>query len=288
ATSKHISMLYSGITLRRLSSTLFARQGPAFVAGVRAVPKKTKLHTTGAKGCSHIFDSVCTARYVITSAMSSPSSSGPQPTPAAAMDFLLLLQQLKLTKRTGWVRKNVNGPESIADHMYRMSMMALLATDSGVDVTRCIKMALVHDVAESIVGDITPHCGVSEADKHEAELRAVGRIRELLGAHTAAAREVECLWLEYEAGASAEALLVKDLDKLEMIITAHQYEQAQPGLLLEEFFASTAGRFKTDTGKAWAAELVARRTASRQQQQQQQQGAEGAAASGQQGGEEGR
>jgi hypothetical protein len=40
----------------------------------------------------------------------------------------------------------------------------------------------------------------------------------------------------------------QDLDKLEMILTAHQYEAAQPGLLLEEFFTSTTGRFKTDTG----------------------------------------
>jgi putative hydrolase of HD superfamily len=69
---------------------------------------------------------------------------------------------LQVTKRSGWVRKGVAGPESIADHMYRMGLMATLcAGASGVDVTRCIKMALVHDVAEAIVGDITPHCGVS-------------------------------------------------------------------------------------------------------------------------------
>ncbi|GIL85574.1 hypothetical protein Vretimale_13327 [Volvox reticuliferus] len=199
----------------------------------------------------------------IVQEMSLSTSNGSQPNPAGAIDFLLLLQQLKLTKRTGWVRKNVNGPESIADHMYRMSMMALIATDSGVDVTRCIKMALVHDVAEAIVGDITPHCGVSDEDKHQRELAAVRRIKEMLGPDTAAGCEVESLWLEYEAAASPEALLVKDFDKLEMILTAHQYEQTQPGLVLEEFFASTAGRFKTETGKAWAAELVARRCTAR-------------------------
>ncbi|PNW81911.1 hypothetical protein CHLRE_06g265900v5 [Chlamydomonas reinhardtii] len=188
-----------------------------------------------------------------------------QPTPAAAIDFLMLLQQLKLTKRTGWVRRDVQGPESIADHMYRMSMMALIATDSSVDVSRCIKMALVHDVAEAIVGDITPHCGVSDDDKHSLELRAVGKIKDMLGADTAAAAEVESLWLEYEAASSPEALLVKDFDKLEMIITATQYEQAQPGLVLDEFFKSTQGRFKTETGKAWAEELVARRIRGRQE-----------------------
>lgn len=47
-------------------------------------------------------------------------------------------------------------------------------------------MALVHDVAEAIVGDITPHCGVSDDDKHSLELRAVGKIKDMLGADTAA------------------------------------------------------------------------------------------------------
>lgn len=44
---------------------------------------------------------------------------------------------------------------------------------------------------------------------------------------TCAAREVESLWLEYEAASSPEALLVKDFDKLEMIVTAFQYEQVR-------------------------------------------------------------
>lgn len=209
--------------------------------------------------------------------------AGPRPQPCAssALDFLLLLQQLKVTKRTGWVRKGVDGPESIADHMYRMSMMALIATDSSVDVTRCIKMALVHDVAEAIVGDITPHCKVSNEEKHARELAAIQQIKAMLGPDTAAAADAESLWLEYEGAASPEALLVKDFDKLEMIITAHQYEQAQPGMALQEFFDSTAGRFKTDTGKAWAAELVARR-ARRQQPQQEPAGQLGKEAAGQQ------
>ena len=48
--------------------------------------------------------------------------------------------------------------------------------------------------------------------------------------------------------------------QLEMILQALEYEAAQ-GLDLQEFFNSTAGRFKTETGRAWAAEIVARRIA---------------------------
>lgn len=49
------------------------------------------------------------------------------------------------------VRKGVAQPESIADHMYRMGMMALISGDAGVDTNRCVRMALVHDVAEALV-----------------------------------------------------------------------------------------------------------------------------------------
>ena len=56
--------------------------------------------------------------------------------------------------------EDVKGPESIADHMYRMSIMALLAGEhSGLDTTKCVKLAITHDIAEAIVGDITPHDG---------------------------------------------------------------------------------------------------------------------------------
>lgn len=34
---------------------------------------------------------------------------------------------------------------------------------------RLLKMAIVHDLAECIVGDITPHCGVSKEEKLSRE-----------------------------------------------------------------------------------------------------------------------
>lgn len=65
-------------------------------------------------------------------------------------------------------------------------------------------------------------------------------------------------WLEYEHQTSAEARLVKDLDKLEMIIQADEYEREQ-GKDLQGFFDSTRDKFTTTTGQAWAAALVDRR-----------------------------
>ncbi len=81
-------------------------------------------------------------------------------------------------------------------------------------------MALAHDVAEALVGDITPHCGVSEGDKHAREAAAIAEMRALLGRDTAAGAELEALWREYEEQTTPEAQLVKDFDKLEMILQA--------------------------------------------------------------------
>ena len=72
--------------------------------------------------------------------------------PGKALDFFRLVGKLKTTPRTGWVNNEVISPESIADHMYRMSMLAMLITDPVIDKNRLIKICLVHDLGESIVG----------------------------------------------------------------------------------------------------------------------------------------
>lgn len=41
--------------------------------------------------------------------------------------------------------------------------------------------ALVHDLAECIVGDLTPHCGVTPEEKHRREDEAMKYIAELTG-----------------------------------------------------------------------------------------------------------
>ena len=122
---------------------------------------------------------------------------------AKAVDFLHLTQALKTTPRTGWVRCGVDKPESIADHMYRMSLMAMVAASgSGLDQSRCIKLALIHDVAEAIVGDITPHDPVSKEEKFKMEADAIEKMRGMLG-DALGGEEIAALWHEYEAGVGA-------------------------------------------------------------------------------------
>ncbi|KAJ4962072.1 hypothetical protein NE237_021982 [Protea cynaroides] len=186
----------------------------------------------------------------VSSVSSSPACS--------VIDFLNICHRLKTTKRKGWVNHGIKGPESIADHMYRMALMALIAGDlPGVNRERCIKIAIVHDIAEAIVGDITPSDGVPKEEKSRLEQAALNEMCEVLGGGSRA-EEIKELWAEYENNSSIEANLIKDFDKVEMILQALEYE-TEHGKVLDEFFLSTAGKFQTEIGKKWAAEITKRR-----------------------------
>ncbi|XP_053566694.1 5'-deoxynucleotidase HDDC2 [Bombina bombina] len=159
------------------------------------------------------------------------------------LQFMKLVGQLKRVPRTGWVYRKVEKPESVADHMYRMAVMALLTDDKQLNKDRCIRLALVHDMAECIVGDIAPADNISKEEKHRREKEAMDHMTQLLPGDIK--KEVYELWEEYEHQASAEAKFVKELDQCEMILQAMEYEELEknPGRL-QEFFSSTAGKFK--------------------------------------------
>ncbi|XP_023710840.1 HD domain-containing protein 2 isoform X2 [Cryptotermes secundus] len=142
-------------------------------------------------------------------------------------------------KRTGWVLCHVEDPERIAGHMYRMGIMTfLLDDDKSFDKVRCLKLALVHDLAECIVGDITPCCGVAPEEKHRREDNAMQELAQLAGS---CGTELYCLYKEYEEQKTPEAKLVKELDRFDMILQAFEYEtvESRPHGL-QEFFDSTA------------------------------------------------
>lgn len=183
---------------------------------------------------------------------------------ASAVTMIELLRRargLKTLPRAGWAERRVREVESVADHTFRVALCAMLTSSSeaaramGVDSTRAVKMALVHDLAECVVGDITPCDGVSDDDKHAMEKRAMDDLVKDLGS---VGLEVLELWEEYEAGTSATAKLVKDCDKLEMVLQAQEYESegnAGERGTLEEFFESTRGRYRTTIGTEMSEEI---------------------------------
>ncbi|XP_003700151.2 5'-deoxynucleotidase HDDC2 isoform X1 [Megachile rotundata] len=175
-------------------------------------------------------------------------------------EFMELLGRLKHMKRTGWVIRNIPDPETIAGHMYRMAMLSFLVdNEENLDKVKIMQMALIHDLAECIVGDITPHCGIPPDEKHRLEDEAMEDICKLLGNKGPMILE---MFREYEKQESAEAKYVKDLDRLDLIMQAFEYEKREkiPGQL-EEFFVATNGKIRHPFINKVATEIAARREA---------------------------
>ena len=67
--------------------------------------------------------------------------------------------RLKEVPRTGWLDRDipVEETESVADHSFGVAMLAWLLAPDELDRLRVVELALIHDLAESVVGDVTPY-----------------------------------------------------------------------------------------------------------------------------------
>jgi putative hydrolase of HD superfamily len=146
--------------------------------------------------------------------------------------------KLKSVKRAGWVSKlKVHSAESVADHTFSMCAIAMLFSDIlGHDTERAMKMVILHDLAESVVGDYVPGDLPTE-DKIRKESKAMHGI--LLGLPVAARSAYMEIWNEYVANRTHLARFIHRLDKLEMAMQAKQYSfSGYDEAMLEPFFLS--------------------------------------------------
>lgn len=186
--------------------------------------------------------------------------AGPEALPAVAQVWFELAQ-LKQLFRQGWLRVGVPRErcESVAEHSFGVALLSLFIAESyfpEADANRVMRIALLHDLGEARVGDLTPTHGVSKEEKHERERAAV---REILG-RLPRAEAYLAAWDEYERGESLEAKIVKQADRLEMALQATVYEHDGFGNL-EEFFASARAAMKTETFAALLREIERARAA---------------------------
>ncbi|KAL1996235.1 hypothetical protein VTN49DRAFT_287 [Thermomyces lanuginosus] len=197
----------------------------------------------------------------VLSTLSSPieeSSSSPIP-------FFHLLERLKTTKREGWRRFGLYSAESIADHMYRMAIITMLAPPSlasRLNIPHCTKMALIHDMAESLVGDITPvDTLVPKAEKARREAATMDYIEQSLLKHVPggalSGSEIRRVFQEYEDNETLEAKFVHDVDKFELLLQMVEYERTHGKDLSE--FSHVASRIQLPEVQEWAAAVLKER-----------------------------
>lgn len=166
---------------------------------------------------------------------------------------------LKRVPRTGWISR-LEGTgvqvESVADHSFRIASLALLLHnhDNQLDSTELLSTALLHDLAETIVGDIAPHQNIDDTTKHKMELDAMFAMRNELENPSVFEQRILARWQKYEQRNTAEAKAIKDLDRFEMVLQAYEYERAA-NVDLQDFFRSVRGKIQHPQIQAWFEEL---------------------------------
>jgi putative hydrolase of HD superfamily len=156
---------------------------------------------------------------------------------STTLQLLLDAHRLKRISRAGWAMRGVPDAESIADHSFGVTFISLILgemAEQPLDKAKLLTIALLHDLPESIVGDLpTPAAGYfPPAAKQKAETHALDALLRRLPW----AERWHSWWQEFEEGTSVEGQIVRDADRLDMLIQAHIYEQTTGNRWLDEFW----------------------------------------------------
>lgn len=160
--------------------------------------------------------------------------------------FLLQIGTLKKQRRTGWVNNKIPDCESIADHMYRLAMCSYCIQDPCIDINKLVHISIIHDATESICGDITPpeYSKITKKNKRILEENAIKILSEYLSFLPKNKNFLRETWYDYEFTNSAEASIIKQFDKFEMLLQAYEYE-SKYSICLDSFFKSVPSTYFT-------------------------------------------
>ncbi|HEX9678293.1 HD domain-containing protein [Nitrososphaera sp.] len=153
---------------------------------------------------------------------------------------------LKTVNRAGWAAKaGIKNPESVADHTFSMCAIGMALSDiMGLGTERVLRMIVLHDLAESVVGDYMPG-EVAARNKIRQEKKAMKKI--LLDLPAKVRTDYEKAWREYLQNKTKEARFVHRIDKLEMALQAARYRKdGRAGKSLKQFFESARKAVTTD------------------------------------------
>jgi putative hydrolase of HD superfamily len=167
--------------------------------------------------------------------------------------FLYEIGLLKRYKRTGWSQVGVPLPESVADHSFRVSVIAsVLAAMEGANSQRAAFLALWHDSQETRTTDL-PHLTknyVSAAANEQVTRDQVAPLP------PSVAGMISTAVAEYEAAETQEARCARDADKLECLLQAREYQE-QGHTNVQPWIDSSLAALTTASAKQLAHEAMA-------------------------------
>lgn len=197
----------------------------------------------------------------------------PSDTLGRILKSLLTQYLIKQEHRIGWAMRSAcddkvlhpHPNESVAAHQWGVAYLVVVLSRTqqfkeelpGFDALKALEMALLHDVPEAKVGDITPRCGISPEVKHELEREAFsemfGPMPESLN------KDMHSIYEMYEERQCAESKFVKDCDKLDFILTSFLLER-QGFTGFSEFYTNSVKEgFSTKLAEDFAEAITKKR-----------------------------
>ena len=164
-------------------------------------------------------------------------------------DFLFEVGMLAKTPRSGFFFLG-SGEQSVAEHINRASYIGfvLASMDKSVDMSKVLKMCLLHDLAEARVSDLNY---VHQKYAETKEEKAV----EDLAASVPFGEDIKNIISEYEKRESKEAKFAKDADNLEFLLSLK--EQVDIGnKRAESWIPPLLKRFLTEEAKQLANAII--------------------------------
>lgn len=144
--------------------------------------------------------------------------------PEKLLEILSMAARLKTVTRHCYTLEDRR--ESVADHSWRMALMAMLLSGEAefqkVNMDRVIRMSLIHDLGEAFTGDIPTFEKTQEDAEKEETL-----LQEWIGSFPSPQKEEwVSLLREMEEMNTLEAKTYKALDKLEAVISHNESDIA--------------------------------------------------------------
>lgn len=157
--------------------------------------------------------------------------------------YLFEAGMLKRTVRSGWWTEGIKHPESVADHSFRVGIIAfILAKMEGVDPYRLCTAAVFHDMHEARIGDMNKLTCRYVKNKQELEKNAEKeQLSEL-------SKDLRSDIIEIHKLSEKEKIILHDADSLECAFQAKEY--AESGCASLNVWVDNVGkRLKTKSAK---------------------------------------
>jgi putative hydrolase of HD superfamily len=164
-------------------------------------------------------------------------------------NFLFEAGMLKRTPRTGWQFLG-SGQESVAEHIFRSAMIAyvLARLSPEVDTDKVVRMALFHDLPEGRTGDLNyMNQKYAKVDEERAGLDMTRGLP--------FGEEIVALLREFRAQETAEAVLVRDADNLEMLLQLKEHHDVG-NRNAEEWIPFSLRRLRSDVARDLAQRII--------------------------------